>query len=99
MLTLLRKLVRNRCPAVAVALGRKRRELREMKRGRTLVDFHFDIVHGCQLRCVGCPNSTRLPKIQRVTVENFSRCLANVNVSHVKRFAFFNYGEPLLHPE
>jgi hypothetical protein len=99
MRAFLREFVRNRLPGLTVALGRLGRELREMKRGPILVDFRFDIVHGCQLRWVGCPNLTRLPKIQRVVVEHFSRCLANVNVSHVKRFAFFNYGDPLLHPE
>jgi MoaA/NifB/PqqE/SkfB family radical SAM enzyme len=59
----------------------------------------FDIVHGCQLRCVGCPNSTLEPKIQRITVDSFARCLANIDVERIHTLRLFNYGEPLLHRE
>ena len=59
----------------------------------------FDVVHGCQLRCLGCPNSTRKPKIEYVTIENFRKCLANINVKRVETFRLFVFGEPLLHPE
>jgi radical SAM protein with 4Fe4S-binding SPASM domain len=58
---------------------------------------HFDIVHGCQLRCVGCPNSTLEPKIQRIAVDDFARCLANIDVERIHTLRLFNYGEPLLH--
>jgi radical SAM protein with 4Fe4S-binding SPASM domain len=58
---------------------------------------HFDIVHGCQLRCVGCPNSTLEPKIQRIPVESFARCLGNIDVERIHTLRLFNYGEPLLH--
>jgi len=59
--------------------------------------FHIDIVHGCQLRCVGCPNSTLLPKISRISVEDFRACLGNVDVERVHTLRLFNFGEPLLH--
>ncbi|MDT8321284.1 MAG: SPASM domain-containing protein [Xanthomonadales bacterium] len=59
--------------------------------------FHFDIVHGCQLRCIGCPNSTLLPKIQRIEIDDFERCMNNVDVDHVHTLRLFNFGEPLLH--
>ena len=60
---------------------------------------HFDIVHGCQLRCVGCPNSTLEPKIQRIAVDDFAKCLANIDVERIHTLRLFNYGEPLLHKQ
>jgi radical SAM protein with 4Fe4S-binding SPASM domain len=60
---------------------------------------HFDIVHGCQLRCVGCPNSTLEPKIYRIPVDDFARCLANIDVERIHTLRLFNYGEPLLHKQ
>ena len=61
--------------------------------------FHFDIVNGCQLRCVGCPNSGMHRKLKFVTAENFVACLDNVDVNDVKLLRLFNYGEPMLHPD
>jgi len=58
----------------------------------------FDVVHGCQLRCIGCPNSTIKPKIYHITIDDYIRCMNNVDVSHIKVFRFFNFGEALLHP-
>jgi radical SAM protein with 4Fe4S-binding SPASM domain len=68
-------------------------------RATGIFNLHFDVVHGCQLRCVGCPNSTLLPKIKRIAVEDFARCLANIDVEHVHTLRLFNFGEPLLHKE
>ena len=65
----------------------------------SIFNVHFDIVHGCQLRCIGCPNSTLLPKIQRIAVEDFATCLRNIDVRHIHTFRLFNYGEPLLHKQ
>lgn len=62
-----------------------------------IAKFGFDIVHGCQLRCVGCPNSTLKPKIRRIEVRDFQACLANVDVESIDLFRVFNFGEPLLH--
>jgi len=59
----------------------------------------FDIVHGCQLRCVGCPISTLKPKIRYVSITNFYKCLINLDVSEIFKLRLYNYGEPLLHPE
>ncbi|MEP6938867.1 MAG: SPASM domain-containing protein [Rudaea sp.] len=59
--------------------------------------LHFDIVHGCQLRCVGCPNSVIQPKISRISVEDFRLCLGNIDVERVHTLRLFNFGEPLLH--
>jgi hypothetical protein len=44
-------------------------------RASSIYNFHFDIVQGCQLRCLGCPNSTLQPKIKRMSREDFERCL------------------------
>lgn len=60
---------------------------------------HFDIVKGCQLRCVGCPNSTLLPKVERIPVDFFRRCLRNIDVDEIGVLRLFNYGEPLLHDD
>jgi len=67
------------------------------RRANSIFNLHFDIVHGCQLRCVGCPNSTLKPKIKRISVEDFNTCLGNIDVRHVHTMRLFNYGEPLLH--
>ena len=61
--------------------------------------FGFDVVHGCQLRCVGCPNSTLKPKISWLTPEFFSKCLSNLDVDEVSQLRLFVYGEPMLHPD
>ena len=60
---------------------------------------HIDVVHGCQLRCVGCPNSVLLPKIKRMPRENFAKILANLDVERIHTLRLFNFGEPLLHAE
>ncbi len=57
----------------------------------------FDIVHGCQLRCLGCPNSTIKPKIKQIEPADFGRALANIDVAGVNLLRLFNFGEPLLH--
>ncbi|MBV8030305.1 MAG: SPASM domain-containing protein [Betaproteobacteria bacterium] len=59
--------------------------------------FHFEIVKGCQLRCVGCPNSTLRPTVQRIDVDDFDECLRNVDVAEVRYLRLFAFGEPLLH--
>ncbi len=59
--------------------------------------FHFDIVTGCQLKCVGCPTPLQDEKVHRIAVDEFSACLENVDVKQIKTFRLFNYGEPLLH--
>ncbi len=70
-----------------------------MSKASSIYNFHFDIVHGCQLRCLGCPNSTLQPKIKRISVEDFRHCLANVDVEWVHTLRLFSFGEPLLHKE
>ena len=73
--------------------------IRPPRKYDSIFNVHFDIVHGCQLRCLGCPNSTLKPKIRRIAVDDFSRCLRNIDVRHIHTFRLFNYGEPLLHRE
>ncbi|MBP6626750.1 MAG: SPASM domain-containing protein [Arenimonas sp.] len=58
---------------------------------------HLDIVHGCQLRCVGCPNSTLLPKVSEVAEADFVAMLGNIDVQRIHLLRLFNFGEPLLH--
>lgn len=65
---------------------------------KRIATFHFDIVQGCQLSCVGCPNSTLHPKIDHIKPELFDACLKNVDVEEIDLLRLFNYGEPFLHP-
>lgn len=58
----------------------------------------IDVVHGCQLRCPGCPNSALLSKTAFMDHDVFRTCLENIDAIHVRRLRLFNYGEPLLHP-
>jgi radical SAM protein with 4Fe4S-binding SPASM domain len=61
--------------------------------------LHFEIVQSCQLRCLGCPITTLLPKIEKISPALFARCLSNIDVPAVRDFNLFNYGEPLLHDD
>ncbi len=65
----------------------------------SIYNAHIDVVHGCQLRCIGCPNSTLLPKVHRMPLENFRRILGNLDIEKIHTLRLFNYGEPLLHKE
>jgi len=58
----------------------------------------FDIVSGCQLKCVGCPSSSIKQKVSAIEPENFRRYLDNIKVQSIDTFRLFNFGEPLLHP-
>jgi len=58
----------------------------------------IDIVHGCQLRCIGCPNSTLHPKIGFMSPADFDAILDQIDVTAIKNLVLFNFGEPLLHP-
>ncbi|MBD8525078.1 SPASM domain-containing protein [Pseudomarimonas arenosa] len=66
---------------------------------RSIYTAHIDVVHGCQLRCVGCPNSILQPKILRMPKDTFGTILGNLDVEHIHTLRLFNFGEPLLHPE
>lgn len=68
-----------------------------MQKLRSLHTFQIDIVHGCQLRCVGCPNSTIMDKVRRVSIADFRKCIENVDVEFIQYLRLFNFGEPLLH--
>jgi radical SAM protein with 4Fe4S-binding SPASM domain len=68
-----------------------------IQQARSLHTFQIDIVHGCQLRCVGCPNSTLMDKVRRIEIDDFRRCIENVDVDHIQYMRLFNFGEPLLH--
>ena len=66
--------------------------------GSLVIDkLGFEIVHGCQLRCVGCPNSTLKPKVKLIHPDDFGRALSNIDVATVSLLRLFNFGEPLLH--
>lgn len=65
----------------------------------TISKLGFDIVHGCQLRCLGCPNSILKPKIKQISSDDFHACLRNIDVKRVGLFRLFNFGEPLLHKQ
>ncbi len=66
---------------------------------RHIFMLHFDIVRGCQLRCLGCPTPVIEPKVYRIPVEDFARCLANIDVEKVAYLRLYRAGEPLLHKQ
>lgn len=68
-----------------------------MMQPKHLFALHFDIVHGCQLRCLGCPNSTLEPRIESISVEDFGACLRHIDVERIHTLRLFNFGDPLLH--
>jgi len=49
-------------------------------RTQGLRKVHFDIVDGCNLKCVGCPNSTMTKKVRRIDEQTFEACLQNIDV-------------------
>jgi radical SAM protein with 4Fe4S-binding SPASM domain len=69
--------------------------------GRIVVDvlstIGFDIVKGCQLRCIGCANATLLGRVEMIDPEFFRTCLYNIDVKAITYFRLFNFGEALLH--
>lgn len=66
---------------------------------KSIFMLHLDIVGGCQLRCVGCPNSTLMPKVKQVPLDLLDRILAHIDVDFVHTLRLFNFGEPLLHEQ
>ncbi len=60
--------------------------------------MHFELVEGCQLRCVGCPISTLQPKVKYISAADFKQYMLNVDVEHIQCLRLFNFGETLLHP-
>jgi len=66
---------------------------------RELAKVHLEIVRGCQLRCLGCPNSTLNPSVKRISVKNFQKIMKNIDVERIHLLRLFNFGEPLLHNE
>jgi len=68
-----------------------------LKKPNSIFMVHVDIVHGCQLQCIGCPNSTLMDKVKRVEVAHFSKILRNIDVDYIHTLRLFNFGEPLLH--
>lgn len=66
---------------------------------RRLGFVYFEIVHGCQLACVGCPISVLQPKVERVPLARLERCFRNIDIDSVAILSLFGYGEPLLHDD
>ena len=65
-------------------------------------DIHklgFDVVSGCQLKCVGCPNSTLDRRVHAISLDDYKKCLANIDVDMVRLFRLFSFGEAFLHPD
>lgn len=59
----------------------------------------IDVVNGCNLRCIGCPNSTLKPVVKFISEHAFEKILGNIDVSKIRILRLFNFGEPMLHPE
>lgn len=63
--------------------------------------FYIDIVGSCNLRCAGCPSSVfgkRTP--ERMSLELFHSILDKIVSEYpVQSLGFYNWTEPLLHPD
>lgn len=59
----------------------------------------IEIVHGCQLKCVGCPNSTLMPGIKQCDLDDLKKIINNLDVTEISKLRLYNYGETLLHPK
>lgn len=66
---------------------------------RMLDKYYIDIVHGCNLRCIGCPISKLHDKINYMTIPDLKTIIKNTDVRHVELLRLFNFGEPMLHPD
>lgn len=64
----------------------------------TLQRLGIDVVGGCNLKCVGCPNSTLSRKIQFTSPADLNKYLSNVNVKRIEFLKLYNFGEIFLHP-
>jgi MoaA/NifB/PqqE/SkfB family radical SAM enzyme len=64
---------------------------------RNLHCVHIDIVGGCQLKCVGCPEAINGRKITMIEPDLLRQCLNNIDVDWIGMLRLFNFGEPLLH--
>lgn len=71
----------------------------EIKRISSLYRLGFDIVDGCQMRCIGCPNSIYRNPISFMSMEDFRACLNNFDIDFLQHIRLFNFGEALLHPQ
>ncbi|MBF0623676.1 MAG: radical SAM/SPASM domain-containing protein [Magnetococcales bacterium] len=60
--------------------------------------MNVEVVRGCQLACVGCPNAVLKPKVRCMEVADFVRYMANVDVVRVANLRLYAFGDPLLHP-
>lgn len=58
----------------------------------------IDVVGGCNLKCVGCPNSTLNRKIFITEPYDFNKILSNIDVKHIEYLKLYNFGETLLNP-
>ena len=59
----------------------------------------FDIVDGCNLRCIGCPNSVSKPSVNPIPTDVLVRRIQNIDVGSIKQINLYRFGEPLFHPE
>ena len=66
---------------------------------RTLDKYYIEIVHGCNLRCIGCPISKLHDKINYITIPDLKAIIKNTDVRYVELLRLFNFGEPMLHPD
>ena len=64
-----------------------------------LGDVSLDIVDGCNLRCIGCPNSTLKPSVHPIPPDVVINRVRNIDVACIKRLRLYRYGEPLFNKQ
>ncbi len=55
----------------------------------------LDIVDGCNLRCIGCPNSIDKPTVAPIPIELIIKRIKNINVRSIGELRLYRFGEPL----
>jgi organic radical activating enzyme len=65
----------------------------------SLNDVSIDVVDGCNLRCIGCPNSTLKPSVNSIPADTVIDRVRNIDVGKIKRLRLYRYGEPLFNKE
>lgn len=59
----------------------------------------IDVVDGCNLRCIACPNSIEKPAVVPVSHDDIIARVKNIDVSSIGRLRLYRFGEPLFNKE
>ena len=64
-----------------------------------VLNVAIDVVDGCNLRCIGCPNSITKPTVHPIPQETILRRIKNIDIGVIDNLRLYRFGEPLFNPE